>query len=119
MLAQMEVYNGVFICTTNLVDSMDAAAMRRFNWKVKFSAPTHEGRIKLYSKYFLENKTPSGEVEDCLCSMDGLCPGDFKAVWQKIRFLPEKPDSLILDALKTELSYKKDTSATSNKIGFC
>ena len=119
MLAQMEVYNGVFICTTNLVDSMDAAAMRRFNWKVKFSAPTYEGRIKLYSKYFLENKTPSNEVEDSLYSMDGLCPGDFKAVWQKMRFLPGKPDSLILDALKTELSYKKDTSATSNKIGFC
>jgi AAA+ superfamily predicted ATPase len=119
LLAQMEVYNGVFICTTNLVDSMDAAAMRRFNWKVKFSAPTHEGRIKLYSKYFLENKTPSNEVEDNLYSMDGLCPGDFKAVWQKIRFLPEKPDSLILEALKAELSYKKDISTTSNKIGFC
>lgn len=119
ILAQMEVFNGVFICTTNLADSMDAAAMRRFNWKVKFSAPTHEGRIKLYSKYFLENKTPSNEVEDSLYSMDGLCPGDFKAVWQKIRFLPEKPDSLILDALKTELSYKKDISTTSNKIGFC
>jgi AAA+ superfamily predicted ATPase len=119
LLAQMEVYSGVFICTTNLVDSMDAAAMRRFNWKVKFSAPTHEGRIKLYSKYFLENKTPSNEVEDNLYSMDGLCPGDFKAVWQKIRFLPEKPDSLILEALKSELSYKKDISTTSNKIGFC
>ena len=119
LLAQMEVYSGVFICTTNLVDSMDAAAMRRFNWKVKFSAPTHEGRIKLYSKYFLENKTPSNEVEDNLYYMDSLCPGDFKAVWQKIRFLPEKPDSLILEALKAELSYKKDISTTSNKIGFC
>ncbi|MBP3357588.1 MAG: ATP-binding protein [Opitutales bacterium] len=119
ILAQMEIFNGVFICTTNLAENMDPASMRRFNWKVKFSAPTHEGRIKLYSRYFLENKKPSCDVEKSLYSMDGLCPGDFKAVWQKTRFLTDKPDSLVLDALKTELSYKKYLATTSIKLGFC
>ena len=119
ILAQMEMFAGVVICTTNLADNMDAAAMRRFNWKIKFSPPTFEGRVKLYSKYFLDGKTPAKEVEGELYSLDGLCPGDFYSVWQKTRFAPEKTDSLVIAALKTELSYKKDVSCSSSRIGFC
>ena len=118
ILAQMENFSGVLICTTNLADNMDLAAMRRFNWKVKFSEPTYEGRVKLYSKFFLDNTTASVDVKDALYSMEGLCPGDFKAVWQKIHFLPNKTDSLILQALKTELAYKK-ISTNTKRLGFC
>ena len=119
ILAQMEMFKGVFICTTNLADNMDAAAMRRFNWKVKFLPPTHEGRIKLYSKYFLGGRKPAKIVEAELYSLEGLCPGDFYAVWQKTRFVRERPVSLVISALKSELSYKKDAAKTPKKIGFC
>ena len=119
ILAQMETFRGVFICTTNLADNMDAAAMRRFNWKVKFLPPTHEGRVKLYSRYFLDGEAPCKKIEDELCAMDGLCPGDFYAVWQKTRFVPEKSESLIIGALKSELGYKKDVPFSVGRIGFC
>ena len=37
MLTQIESFNGVFICSTNLMDSLDTAALRRFDLKIKFA----------------------------------------------------------------------------------
>ncbi|MBR4598283.1 MAG: ATP-binding protein [Opitutales bacterium] len=119
ILAQMETFGGVLICTTNLADSMDSAAMRRFDWKIKFSPPTPEGRFKLYSKYFLGGKSPNKKIKDALLDLEGLCPGDFKAAWQKTRFIKNRPSGLLIDALKTELSYKKEAAQPSGRIGFC
>jgi ATP-dependent Clp protease ATP-binding subunit ClpA len=39
MLQGMERYNGIFICTTNLLDRLDQAALRRFTFKIKFKPP--------------------------------------------------------------------------------
>ena len=36
MLTQMECFNGIFIASTNLMGSLDPAALRRFDMKVKF-----------------------------------------------------------------------------------
>src|SRR5690606_6356820 len=36
MLTQMENFHGIFIASTNLMDSLDEAAMRRFDVKVRF-----------------------------------------------------------------------------------
>lgn len=35
MLTQMESFAGVFIASTNLMDGLDSAALRRFDLKVK------------------------------------------------------------------------------------
>ena len=52
ILAQMEVFKGIFICTTNLLANLDAAAMRRFQWKVEFRPLTLEARVKIFRRYF-------------------------------------------------------------------
>ena len=36
MLQGMERFAGVFICTTNLFDDLDEAALRRFTFKIRF-----------------------------------------------------------------------------------
>jgi SpoVK/Ycf46/Vps4 family AAA+-type ATPase len=36
MLQGMERYNGIFVCTTNLLESLDQAALRRFTFKIQF-----------------------------------------------------------------------------------
>jgi SpoVK/Ycf46/Vps4 family AAA+-type ATPase len=36
MLQGMERFNGIFVCTTNLLDRIDQAALRRFTFKIKF-----------------------------------------------------------------------------------
>ena len=40
MLQGMERYNGIFICTTNLLDRIDQAALRRFTFKIRFKPLT-------------------------------------------------------------------------------
>jgi SpoVK/Ycf46/Vps4 family AAA+-type ATPase len=44
MLQGMERFNGIFICTTNLLDRIDQAALRRFTFKIKFNAADAEQR---------------------------------------------------------------------------
>ena len=36
LLQSMERFDGIFIAATNLMDSIDPAAMRRFTWKLRF-----------------------------------------------------------------------------------
>lgn len=109
VLSQMEDFEGVFICTTNLLNNFDSAAMRRFDWKVAFLPSTPEARVKLYSAYFNNNQDISDNLKNVLIDsrLNGICPGDFKAVWRKLRFIDEKKPKDILSALINELNYKQ------------
>jgi hypothetical protein len=44
MLQGMERFNGIFVCTTNLLDRIDQAALRRFTFKIKFMPLTAAAR---------------------------------------------------------------------------
>ena len=35
MLQRMDRFNGIFVCTANLLESLDQAVLRRFTFKVK------------------------------------------------------------------------------------
>ncbi len=37
LLTQMESFSGIFICSTNLVTTMDEASLRRFDYKIRFN----------------------------------------------------------------------------------
>lgn len=109
ILSQMEEFPGVFICTTNLLNNFDSAAMRRFDWKVGFLPSTAEARIKLFKAYCLNGKDPTEGCINALrdADLNGLCPGDFKAVWRKFRFIDDKSEKDLLKALVIELRYKQ------------
>ncbi len=82
MLQGMERYNGIFICTTNLLDRIDQAALRRFTFKIKFKPLTTEQREKMFIVEALGGKAElmSPEMRQKLKLMEQLCPGDFAAV---------------------------------------
>ncbi len=82
MLQGMERYNGIFICTTNLLDRIDQAALRRFTFKIKFKPLTHEQREKMFIVEALGGKTEAmtSEMRQKLKLLEQLCPGDFAAV---------------------------------------
>ena len=44
ILQEMEVLDGIMICTTNLTSCLDKAFDRRFIYKVEFDKPTHQAR---------------------------------------------------------------------------
>ncbi len=49
-LEQIENFNGVLIATTNLLESIDGAFSRRFDYKIAFEKPTHDQRVELWQK---------------------------------------------------------------------
>ena len=82
MLQGMERHNGIFICTTNLLDSIDQAALRRFTFKIKFMPLTSVQRELMFVTEALENDTTllTDTLRARLAKLTQICPGDFAAV---------------------------------------
>ncbi len=47
-LEQIERFEGILIATTNLLDNIDKAFSRRFNYKIEFQKPRREERVRLW-----------------------------------------------------------------------
>ncbi len=82
MLQQMERHDGVFVCTTNLLDRIDQAALRRFTFKIKFKPLTAGQRESMFITEALggaaDGLTPG--LRQRLSRLEQLTPGDFAAV---------------------------------------
>ncbi len=49
-LEQIENFKGILIATTNLLENIDKAFSRRFNYKIEFKKPNESQRIELWKK---------------------------------------------------------------------
>ena len=49
-LEQIENFKGMLIATTNLLENIDKAFSRRFNYKIEFKKPNKEQRVELWQK---------------------------------------------------------------------
>lgn len=101
MLTQMENFKGIFIAATNFEGSLDTASRRRFALKVKFGYLLPEGIERLWQAFFPTVKCPA-EAK----SLRMVAPGDFNAAYGSLRFETEITAEAILEALKSELTYK-------------
>jgi len=54
-LEQIENFNGVLIATTNLLENIDPAFSRRFDYKIEFKKPDFSQRVLLFRNYLPEN----------------------------------------------------------------
>ena len=82
MLQGMERHNGIFICTTNLLDRIDQAALRRFTFKIKFMPLTAVQRETMFVTEALGSDVSlmTSELKARLAKLTQVCPGDFAAV---------------------------------------
>jgi SpoVK/Ycf46/Vps4 family AAA+-type ATPase len=89
MLQGMERFGGVFICTTNLFDDLDEAALRRFTFKIRFHALTPAQRESMFVAEALAGDADalSSEQRQRLAALDTLVPGDFAAVRRQVDIL--------------------------------
>ncbi|QDL56472.1 ATP-binding protein [Rhodoferax aquaticus] len=89
MLQGMERFAGIFICTTNLMDRIDQAALRRFTFKIQFKPLTRVQREAFFIAEACsdqcERLTPP--LLTRLTALDQLCPGDFAAVKRQAHLL--------------------------------
>lgn len=82
-LNQMENHRGIVICCTNMIDSLDAAAMRRFALKIEFKPIQSENLPKVFIQIFrgiLTQEPPRTELQSAMRDLEGLTPGDFALV---------------------------------------
>ncbi len=62
-LEQIENFEGVLIATTNLLETIDPAFSRRFNYKIEFKKPGFKERVELWQR-MLPKKAPIEENLD-------------------------------------------------------
>lgn len=109
MLTQMEAHPLPFACTTNLVDRLDQASMRRFLLKVRFD-PLTEAQVMIAWKLFFD-RAPSIDIG----RLGPLTPADFDLVKREAELLHDDPDDLILRDLLIRETGRREAVAP---IGF-
>ena len=89
MLQGMERFAGIFVCTTNLFDELDEAALRRFTFKIRFHPLRAEQRLRMFVAEALQGDAAglSDERRARLAALDQLVPGDFAAVRRQAEIL--------------------------------
>ncbi|MBT5934895.1 AAA family ATPase [Sulfurimonas sp.] len=118
MLVQMENFDGVFIATTNLMDNLDKASLRRFDLKLEFDSLQPEQAWKMFKEFSKELKLPKVDkvFKQEIQSLKQLTPGDFSAVVRQNRFRPIHSVEDFIERLQDEIAVK-DIS-TDKVMGF-
>ena len=117
MLVQMESFDGIFIATTNLIDNLDKACLRRFDLKLEFGYLLPEQARNLFKKECALLKVKFDENASKKVSNLGLlAPGDFASVRRQAKFRPIKNGEDFCHRLELEVALKNEEK--SAKIGF-
>ncbi|HNW63040.1 MAG TPA: ATP-binding protein [Piscinibacter sp.] len=99
MLQGMERYAGIFICTTNLFQDLDEAALRRFTFKIQFKGLKPDQRERMFVAEALDGDATrlTDEQRKRLRVLELLAPGDFAAVKRQVDVLGEtfEPDEFL------------------------
>ena len=118
LLQQMENYPGILIAATNQVQQLDAAALRRFDFKLEFRPLKPQQRLALFARELLGSAQRQDElpelVRERLLQMDGLTVGDFANVARQAKLLGEAlPPEDYLRRLMLELRHKQMAEAVA------
>ncbi|WP_295671864.1 AAA family ATPase [uncultured Haemophilus sp.] len=120
MLTQIERFEGLMVVSTNLIEVLDPAALRRFDLKLKFDYLTLKQRLDFAKQQAEILGLPSLSEEDLsqIESLNLLTPGDFAAVARRHQFSPFQKVQDWLSALQGECEVKPAFSSTTRRIGF-
>lgn len=102
-LVQLELFEGIVICTTNRFDDLDEAVYRRFRHLIRFDPPRFDGRAALYESLLAPlaaGSAPAVAIAE-LRALDGATPGDFRVV--RDRFIFHRPSEVSHEQLVSEL----------------
>lgn len=119
MLVQMEQFQGIFIASTNLLEILDEASMRRFDAKIKFDYMSPKTAIEMLDAFCVTHKLVLSDVQrECAqVQFNYLTPGDFAMLGRQQRFSPCKDSQELIDRLIKEQQFKADVK-TNKSIGF-
>ena len=110
MLTRMESFPGIFIASTNLLDNLDQASLRRFDLKIKFDfllPPQSRALLESHCNT-LDLGPPDKALAVRLDRLNNVTPGDFAAVGRRHQFKPVSSAVELVSALEEECSLKEN-----------
>lgn len=117
MLVQMESFDGIFLATTNLIDSLDEASLRRFDAKIEFGFLKKDQATNLFKKCIRElGLMETDSLVDDISMIPCLTPGDFDTVMRQNKFNKIKTANDFMSRIKSEVAIKK--VALTSRVGF-
>lgn len=86
-LTQLDTFEGVFVATTNRINDLDRAALRRFDLKLKFDCLRTDQTMRMLERYLgeLGLEMPCDASLTKLMGIKNLCPSDFAIVARGLR----------------------------------
>ena len=117
MLSAMEDFPGILIASTNRIEALDSASLRRFDLKVFLDYLQGEQFLRLFESTCREMDLPEPTALDRSRAQGCLnqTPGDFAAVVRRHRFSPFSSSGDLLAAVMAEASIR---DKNSRPIGF-
>ena len=117
ILQEMEVLDGIMICTTNLTSCLDKAFDRRFIYKVEFEKPTNQAR-KLIWQSMLSSLNDEQATE--LANRFDFSGGQIQNISRKqvINAIFSGKDELDYDQIKLDCQNESISRNSRGKVGF-
>ncbi|MCB1659134.1 MAG: AAA family ATPase [Pseudomonadales bacterium] len=118
MLTQMENFSGLFIASTNLMNDLDPATLRRFDVKLRFDylRPEQSKKLLICQCEDLGLIAPNEQQLMAISKLSVLTPGDFSVVRRQARLCGLTSVEEVLAVLKEECALKED--GQKRGIGF-
>ena len=120
-LEQIERFDGILIATTNLLENIDKAFSRRFNYKIEFSKPNKEQRLQLWTKLLPPNLPLEEKFDINKLTSYELTGGQIELVIKNTAFkiaVEDEPLFKISDFNEQIDKELKTMFDSSNKVGF-
>lgn len=120
-LEQIEKFDGMLIATTNLLENIDSAFSRRFDYKIAFEKPTPKQRLELWRKLLPENAVYEENFSIEELAKYNLSGGQIKLVLKNCALrvaVKEEPIFLMEDFVATIQREIKGVFGEEKSMGF-
>jgi SpoVK/Ycf46/Vps4 family AAA+-type ATPase len=120
-LEQIEKFNGMLIATTNLLENIDSAFSRRFDYKIAFEKPTFSQRLELWRKLLPETAVYEENFSIEELAKYKLSGGQIKLVLKNCALkvaVKEEPIFLMQDFIDTIERETKGVFGEEKSMGF-
>ena len=117
ILQEMEQFEGIMICTTNLTTCLDKAFDRRFLFKIEFERPTNEARKQIWQS-LLEGLNDEQAKE--LADKFDFSGGQIQNISRKqiINSIFSGSDEIDYEQVKMDCQNEQVSRQNGRKIGF-
>ncbi len=120
-LEQIENFRGMLIATTNLLENIDKAFSRRFNYKIEFKKPNEAQRLELWKKMLPKSAPYADDFDVAKLAAYALTGGQINLIIKNTAYkvaVREEPLFKLKD-FTDEIRREKDANFDSEKsMGF-